>query len=40
MKKQILAGLMVAAISAPALAVTIEGTGSSFQYPEIGRAHV
>ncbi len=33
MKKHILAGLMIAAVSAPALAVTIEGTGSSFQYP-------
>jgi phosphate transport system substrate-binding protein len=33
MKKVILAGLMTAAVSTSAMAWTIEGTGSSFQYP-------
>ncbi len=35
MKKAILAGLMTAAVSTSAMAWTIEGTGSSFQYPAI-----
>ncbi len=33
MKKMFIAGLMTAAISTSAMAWTIEGTGSSFQYP-------
>jgi len=33
MKKHILAGLMLATLSTSVLAVNIEGTGSSFQYP-------
>ncbi len=33
MKKTILAALLISAVSTPVLAVTIQGTGSSFQYP-------